>query len=117
MTTRSLPWYQTVNPSSSDTEYFAAAPAAFSLRIRPRHKADPEPMLGAWCPPRMQHCVLATRAGQTALFWIDAGAAFSATWTDDQIQELLFLQPHEMVKIRDMQPFSITRPSIPCPTT
>lgn len=116
MTARPLPWYQTVSPSSTDPEYFTAAPAGFSLRIRPRHTTDAPPITGTWCPPGMQLCVLANRGGQTATFWIDASATLNGVWTDDQIRELLFLQPREMDTIKRMQLFSITRASIPCPT-
>lgn len=91
MNARSAPWHSAVSTSTTDAEYFRAAPAAVTLRLRPHDaKNDPEPMTGTWCPLGMKLVTLAHRSGTKALFWVASSASFAIPMIDDDIAPLLF---------------------------
>lgn len=114
---RTAPWFAGVTTSTPDADYFTAAPAGFSLRIRPTLGGDPVPLTGAWCPDGMQLITLATRAGHRVLFWIDVRVTLGDVWTDEEISELLFAEPQSRRTLRRRPGFDNgVAGAIHCPT-
>lgn len=112
---RPAPWFVNVTSATLDADYFAAAPAAFILRLRPIHAGDPSRATGVWCPEGMQLVALVTRAGHKTLYWIDARVSFADVWTDDAIRELIFEDPQHWNALRRRPGFSASRVPKPCP--